>query len=248
MTIFDMLRKAEVMVDAEIARRRPDMFGTVVKAYRQLGELADVAREIKKAVVLDGDTEPPAKFVVSVEEIIQSLSSFRSGYAFKNGDMTIATSKAADEISNADGAFAYFGDRFEGLVKEQDNNVALAGLRELKAVLSKALNWESTGGSAPSVTRDQWQSDKTSVTTAPANSGSNAPDSAKTNWSPDSPAPPAGSPSQANNGGDMSVLAVAAANTGQRDYLRKAAEAVEKSNEDTAEEWPDDMTRWLRRK
>jgi len=74
----DFIQAAIAMTKAAIARRTPPVFATAVEAYKRLGQAIETVKS------LTPENAVPASFATSVNDVIESLEAFRSGYVSNN--------------------------------------------------------------------------------------------------------------------------------------------------------------------
>ncbi len=74
----DFVTVALNMTKAAISRRTPPVFATSVEAYKRLGDAIETIKGVSP------ENAVPASFATSINDVIESLESFRSGYVSNN--------------------------------------------------------------------------------------------------------------------------------------------------------------------
>lgn len=74
----DFIQAAIAMTKAAIARRTPPVFATSVEAYKRLGSAIETIKSVSP------ENAVPASFATSINDVIESLEAFRSGYVSNN--------------------------------------------------------------------------------------------------------------------------------------------------------------------
>lgn len=155
----NVIQQALDLVNDQISKRLRSTISKMKDASRLMSDLTAAGERIAKS--WDGVQEVPNEFRMGVVEVLAVLDAFRSGYA-SNGTEVSQDQQAQLAKSQTD-ALALFDARFVPAVKADSDGEALGVLRGLRELLTKALNWESTGGSNPAIHKDPMQSDKTKV-------------------------------------------------------------------------------------
>jgi hypothetical protein len=232
-TKLEILSQADKIVSAQITQRRPPMFDTLKSVYAQLGELASVSKGLRA----DGEGLP-SEFAGGINDVIRSLSAFRSGYA-SNDPSQVVAGTVTKRASLAE-FVGYVKTEIEKSIKEEApealsrlravSGVIKAGLAELDAVKDNGAEIKENGkvvavsggiakadgGVTIPVTNDPMQVKTTETPAASAMlpAGTSSPSTAPSNFAAnpgDITTPP---PATTPNPSTASALATAGTGTG----------------------------------
>lgn len=212
------LEQAMALVQGQITRRLQSSIAKLRGAADLLRDLVAAGERVTKG--FDEVKEMSPEFCAGVDQVMTVLEPFRSGVALDD------QAKAAE---TPELAVALFGERFVPTVKSENDAEALATLRVLREVITKALNWEASAGGMPKVTKDPFQTTPTTETgSIAAVAASNAGDKAVLSKTDEPVHWPQDMAKQSFHASTNPAFAA-------------AAEAVQKSGEKPLEDWPFDM-------
>lgn len=145
----NVIEQALVLVQNQITKRLRSSISKLRGVSTLLSALTVTGE--RQAKSFNDIKEMGSEFHMGVVEVLATLDAFRSGYA-SNHEVTMDEQAATTVTSKSDDqVLALFDARFAPAVKAESDSEALGALRVLREVLSKALNWESTGSVTPTI-------------------------------------------------------------------------------------------------